>query len=224
MSAETGELHENKDLLVWPMPIRKEIRALFTMVFTGVFGLINYICRNLIKTDTFHLVIPLSCLKQLIKDRIHEFCQVVRIDVICDSIRELSQIQPLLAFGFKKIKFYTINKALILWEIAVRERRLITSSSINEMIKDGIISMMQARIAAKRSDRSSPRFQIVRQFVDTMLHIFPVKNINDFASNYICPSCEFVYGQACQLTCGHQQCAICTKIRKRLIILFLFDY
>jgi hypothetical protein len=217
MPADTGEAPENKDLLVWPMPITNEVRGLFTMVFAEVFGLINYICQFLTKTNSFNLIIPLNCLGQLIKDRIHQFPQVVRIDVICDSIRDLKQIKPWFAFGFEKIKFYTIDNVSSLWDIALHRRALITSSSINEVIKNAIISMIQARISAKRSDISSHRFQIVKQFVNTILHSFPVKNINNFASCYICPSCKFVYGRACRLECEHQQCAVCVQIQKKLV-------
>ena len=112
MLTNTGELHPIKYLLVCPLPVPDKIRALFTMVFVDIFGLINYTCQVLTKTDIFHLMIPQDCLEQLLEDPICQFPQVVRITVICYSLNELSRSKPCFVSGFEKIRLCTINDVL----------------------------------------------------------------------------------------------------------------
>jgi len=203
MTTSTGELHLNKYLLVWSRStsIPDEVRALFTMVFMNIYGLVNYVSKVLTKTDTFHLIIPLNCLGVLLKDPVYQFPQVIRIDVICDSTSDLKRVEPWFAFGFEKIKFCTITD-------------LLTSDSIDRNTKNAIISLMESDILAKKSDISIRRSQIRKQSASTSLYGFPVKNMVDFTPCFLCRSCELVQ-QLYKLECGHQQCKICVNTQKK---------
>jgi hypothetical protein len=210
MATSTGELDVNKYLLVWSWStfIPGEVRALFTMVFMNIRELTNYVSKVLTKTDTFHLIIPLNCLGDLLKDPVYQFQQVIDIYVICDSISDLKRIEPLFVSGFEKIKLCTITD-------------LLTSNSIDENTKNVITSLIESHILAKQPDISIHRSQIRKQSTSTSLYGFPVKNMVDFASCFLCSSCKLVYPELYKLECGHQQCKICVNTQKRYIFLYL---
>jgi hypothetical protein len=176
-------------------------------------GLLRYVCQVLPKTDTFNLIVPLNCLGDLLKDRVYEFPQIVHIDIICDSIRDLQQIETWFQYGFEKLKFWVIDDLLKLWEEAKLNRTLILTDSIDTNITNAIGSLKKAYISAKHPDIYLRRSHIQKQFASTSLHGFPVENSTNFPSCCICPSCKLVYGQPHQLECGHRLCHICVKTR-----------
>lgn len=204
MISTTGDLHIERRLLVWSMPIRNEVHALFTMIFLDVFQLIDYICKVLTNTDTFHLIVPLNCFENLFKNSAYLFPQVVHIDVICDGISDVRRARHRYS-GCEKVQFHMIYDLLgIFGEV-----------ELHESMKDSIISLIEDRIAAKQSDTSIRRSQILTQFACTSLYGFPVKNNLDFAPCFICPCCELVYRQVYQLECKHHHCQVCINIQKK---------
>ena len=112
MTTTESEFRVNERLLIWAMPLSSKIRALFTMVFMDVFGLVNYVSKVLTKTDAFHLIIPLDCLQDLRNDPVYEFPQVIRINVLCDSISDLKRAKRRYISGYEKVQFCTINDLL----------------------------------------------------------------------------------------------------------------
>jgi len=215
MATSTGELNPNKLLLVRPTPIPDNVRAAFTMVFINIFGLINYVYEVLPKTDTFHLIIPLDCFEVLLNDAIYNFRQMVRIDIICDSTRDLKRMKHRFGSGCEKLQFYTLNSLLkSLWKPDI-DRALVSSDSIDENAISNIISFIEDRISAKRSNIFIRRCQILKQFSSKSLYGLPAKIINALDPDIRCPSCELVYQQPWKLECGHRQCEVCVNIQKR---------
>jgi hypothetical protein len=214
MTTNASELHGKKCLLVWPMSAPNVVQSLFTTVFKDISGMINYTYKVLTKTDTFRMIIPLNCLEDLYNDPVYQFPQVVHIDVICDNINDLRQIEPNFKSENERVKFYTVNDLLKLWKIVKRDKSIALSNSCDRSVKNGIISMINDYISAKQPDTFLRRFQIRKQLASISLHGLPVENLIDFAPYFICSSCQLVYQQGYQFECGHQHCQICVNIQK----------
>ncbi|CAF4958918.1 unnamed protein product, partial [Rotaria sp. Silwood1] len=103
MTSITSEIYVHKLLMVCAMPIPEQVKALFALVFGNLRDLIEYVWKNINKTDAFHLIIPLDCLEQLLNDPIYRFPQVLHIDVIYDGINELRKYRRRFPLKYKKI-------------------------------------------------------------------------------------------------------------------------
>ena len=185
MPTVNSKLLINKLLLVWSTFIPEEARASFTMIFTCINDLIDYITKDLTKTDTYHLIIPFHLLQQLLNDPIYRFPQVRHIDVIYVGLNDRKNIQRNFKDKHEKLQFWSMREVLQRLESTELDIALMSS---NPRAMNAIISTIEDRLAAKRSTDFNYRSQVLKRFAPTSLHGLPVKNINDFSPHFICRS------------------------------------
>jgi hypothetical protein len=207
--------HIRKLLLVWPTHVSDKVRAVFNSVFMDASELTRYITTEITKTDIFYLIIPLDCLEHLLNDPVYEFPQVLQIDVIYVGSSDRKTIEHRYKSKYEKLRFHSMRAILTQLENGECDKALGSSNSINRSTIHGISSSIEDRLAAKRSTAFIHLSRIMKQNASTSSHSFSVKNINDFDTCYICPSCQLVFQQPYQLKCGHRQCEICINIRKK---------
>jgi len=217
MAVSSGEIQIIKPLLVWPMPISDKVGDLFTMVSVNLSELLKYVSKEITKTDTFHLIIPLDYFEDLMNDPVHEFSQVQHIDVYYDHIDDLEQIQSRFNLKkFEKVHFCSVHNLLQRFINIALDNALFSSDSIDRNTIHAIISAIKDHISAKRFITPARHSQVLKKFSSNFLHGFPVKNINEINPRFFCPSCELqVFQQLYQLECGHRTCIVCLNIQKR---------
>ena len=213
MDSKTTESHTGKLILLWPSLVSPELCALFTMVLMNTIDLINFITKVPMKKKKFHLVTHSDCLNDLKEKSVYKYSQVTVINVICNTVREVKWAERGHSGSeYEKLQFCTIYDLLRSLERAEVDEALGSSNSIDRHTIDIIISEVEARIIAKRSDILTRHSHVVKNCATTKLHGFPVDNISDFAS---CSSCKLVHEKVFLLHCGHQHCQICMNIKNR---------
>jgi len=215
MPATVGEGRINKLLLMWPVPIPDRLRALCADVFLNMSELIQYLSRDLTKTDTFHLIIPVDCFEQLRNDPVYEFRQVEHIELICDNIHDLNCIKRHFTSTRGIEQFRTMQDLLKLLMKAAFNEVLSSSGPIDQSMINDIVSLIETRLRAKKTAVLARFFPVHNQFTSIFLHGLPVKNTHNFIPSSTCASCMLVYRQPYQLGCGHHQCGGCINIQKR---------
>jgi hypothetical protein len=208
-----------KVLLLWPMPIADRVAGLFTMVFVNLPQMIKYISEDITKTDTFHLIIPLDCLEDLMNDPVYKFPQVRRIDIYYDETDDLAETQRRVNLNCGRLHFCSAHDLPRRLERIEFNNALVSSDPIDRNTIYAIISSIKDRITAKRSITLVNR---LKQFTPTFIHGFPVKNINKIDPCFICPSCKLLFQQPYQLECRHRKCKVCLNIQKRYLHISLF--
>jgi hypothetical protein len=217
MPTVNSKVYIKKFLLVWPMLIPDEVRTLFSMVFMDLSQLIQYVSRDITKTDAFDLVIPVNCFEELLNDPVYRFPQVKYIDVFCDSIGDLNRIKHRFQSKRENVHFCTIYDLLKPLIKAELDKALVLSRPIDRSTINVILSLIEDHLHAKQSAIFTRLSPVLKQYDSPSLHGLPAKNINDFDPCFICPSCKLVYQQPYKLECGHHQCEVCAKIQKRYI-------
>ncbi|CAF3652324.1 unnamed protein product [Adineta steineri] len=218
MPSLVREARVTKRLLGWPLRVSGTIQSLFTKQFWKRLELCQYLSKDIFKTDTFHLMITLDCFEYLQNDPVFYFPQIQYIFVICDTIDDANEMQIRVTPITDKVKFYTIDD-LLKWP-REPELDLIFGSSnpIDQNTKEAILSLNKDRLDhAKRiiCNRLSPA---LIQLTTNPIHGLPVKNADNFTSNFICQLCELVNQQMYKLECSHYLCEGCLIIRERCAI------
>jgi hypothetical protein len=208
-----------KVLLLWPMPIADRVAVLFTMVFVNLPQMIKYISEDITKTDTFHLIIPLDCLEDLMNDPVYKFPQVRRIDIYYDETDDLAEIQHRFNLKCGRLQFGSVHDLPRRLESIEFDNALVSSDQIDRNTIYAIISSIKDRITAKRSITSVRR---LKEFTPNFIHGFPAKNINEMDPCFICPSCKLIFQQPYQLECRHRKCKVCVNVQKRYLNISLF--
>ncbi|CAF4893778.1 unnamed protein product [Rotaria sp. Silwood1] len=206
--------------MVCAMPIPEQVKALFALVFVNLRDLIEYVWKNINKTDAFHLIIPLDCLEQLLNDPIYRFPQVLHIDVIYDGINELRKYRRRFPLKYKKVNLCTIYDLLRRWETIETNKALVSSNPIDRSTIDAIISIIKDRVHLKQLTTFNNFSPFSKQCTLTSLYGLPAKNIIDFAPCLVCSSCKLINQQLYKLECEHQQCIVCMKIQKNCTTCF----
>ncbi|CAF3341762.1 unnamed protein product [Rotaria sp. Silwood1] len=220
MTSITSEIYVHKLLMVCAMPIPEQVKALFALVFVNLRDLIEYVWKNINKTDAFHLIIPLDCLEQLLNDPIYRFPQVLHIDVIYDGINELRKYRRRFPLKYKKVNLCTLYDLLRRWETIETNKALVSSNPIDRSTIDAIISIIKDRIHLKQLTTFNNFSPFSKQCTLTSLYGLPAKNIIDFAPCLVCSSCKLINQQLYKLECEHQQCIVCMKIQKNCTTCF----
>jgi hypothetical protein len=215
MATSSIGMDTTKLLMVWAMPIPDRVAVLFTMVFINLPGLLKYVSEDITKTDTFHLIIPLDCLEHLLSDPVYKFPQVRHIHVYYDDIGDLASIQRRFNLKCERLQFYSVYDLPGRLERIMFDNALALSDPIDRNTRNAIISSIKDRIAAKRWMTSASRSQVLTKFASTVLHGFPIKNINEIDPDFICSSCQLLFQELYQLECSHRKCIVCLNIRKR---------
>jgi hypothetical protein len=151
MATCSNAIHVTKRLLVWAMPIPDPVAVLFAMVFVNLYELVKYITKDITKTDTFHLIIPLDCLEDLLNDPVYKFPQVRRIDVYHDDMDDLTQVQHYVNPKCGRVQFCSVYDFPRYLECIEFDNALVSTNSIDRNIIHAIISSIRDRISAKRS-------------------------------------------------------------------------
>ena len=212
MSSSIGNIDITAVVLIWVMPIPDSVANIFTMIFVTLSELIEYISKDIIKRDTFHLIIPLNCFEELHNDPIYKFPQVRRIDVCYDDIGDLSRIPRDFNLECGKIRFCSVYDLLRRLESVAVDEALVPSDPIDRNTINGIISSISDRIFAKRWSTLIRRCHVLNQIGSTIVYGVPLKNINEIDSRFICSSCKLCFKQLNQLECGHRKCVVCLNI------------
>ncbi|CAM4793028.1 unnamed protein product, partial [Rotaria magnacalcarata] len=188
------------------------------LVFDRISCLIKYVSEELTKTDTFRLIIPLDCLKELMNDPIYRIPQVIRIDVYYDSEIYLRRTQRYFSSTCTKLKFCTTCELVKHIEPVVCDAALSSSNSIDRATINDIVSTIEYRLIAKQSNTSAHRSDILKQVSSIPLYGLPVKIDHQLDLCFLCPSCKLVCKQSYELECQHQQCEVCLNIQNSCVI------
>jgi hypothetical protein len=148
-------------------------------------------------------------------DPVSEFSQVQRIDVYYDDIGDLEEIKRRLNLKCERVHFYSVHDLPRRLASIGCDNALISSDLIDRNTIHAIISSIKDRIYAKRFITSARYSQMLKTFSSNFLHGFPVKNIDEINSCFICSSCKLVFKQLYQLECGNRKCIVCLNIQKR---------
>ncbi|CAF0872361.1 unnamed protein product [Adineta steineri] len=218
MSSLVREARVMERLLVWPVRVSGAIGSLFTRQFSTGLGLCQYVSKNIFKSNTMCLMITLDCFECLKNDPVFQFPQVKYILVICDTIDDVNEMQLRVTPITDKVKFYTIDD-LLKWP---REPELDvifgSLDSIDQSIKEALLSLNKDRLDPTRRTIFNRLSFALNQLPTNPLHGLPVKNINDFTSNFICQSCALINEKPYQLECEHYLCEGCLNTRESCAI------
>ena len=212
MSSNRVESRVCKRILLWPSPIPLNVSYLFNMVLINPDDLVNHLKMPRAKKDEFHLILCIDCLNDLKDNPVFLFPHVTVTHVIYDNFYEVKWAKRRFAAQCENLQFCTIYELLRTLERIEAGQALASSNSIDQPAINAIISSIQDRIIAKRSNTFVRHFQTISKYKTTKLHGFRVDNSNDFVS---CSSCEFVHTLIWLLQCGHRQCGVCMHIKKR---------
>lgn len=201
-----------KVLLVWRKPISENISFFFNVLFTHLLALNQYVCKAITTTDIFLLIIPRTDLQDLLNDPVYKFPQVKIIYVYYDNNKSFDQDQVYYQSRYIKLRFCherDIAKELDKPKInnAIHPSRSIDRTAINSFA-----SSVTQRVSAKRPPTTG-RHQTAQQWCNsTLLHGFSVKNIEQIDQRFICPICQLIFREPCQLICGHRTCQSCMNV------------
>lgn len=207
-------MNVHKYLFLCQIPITTGIQSLFTEIFHDINDLFNYVTKEVTKTDTFHIIIPLEYLSELINDPIFEFDQVKRIDVYYNNGNYVRRLQNRSRFQSEKLNFFTARELLRQLESSVFVQTLALSTSNRSEI-NAFITSTTNRLTDKTQDTANLRSKILRRCAMTQLYGLPAKNINELPESLICVSCNFICKTPYMSECKHHYCEACATIRKK---------
>ncbi|CAF4143157.1 unnamed protein product [Adineta steineri] len=218
MATFNSETQVKKIVVLCPMPVSDSVSNLFAKIFVNLTTVIRYVSENIGETDSFHLIIPLDCLEDLLNDPIYKFPQVQLIEIYYDDNDDALQIQRFLNPKCEKLQFCSVHNLPRRLQSIELNNALVSLNSVDRNMINAIISSIEDRISAKRSVSLIRDAQILKPFACPIIYGFPVKNKNEIDSSFICPSCQLVFQQPYQLQCKHHLCSICINIQKKCTI------
>jgi hypothetical protein len=214
MAAAIPITHGSKKiLLLWPESNTKNIPFPVTKLFRHLLPLNQYVCKNIIVTDIYLLIIPHADLNDLLNDPVSKFPQVQVIYVYYENNKSYEQDQINYQNRCSKLRFCherdlpkELDKPKI--DNAVDPSRPIDRAAINSFA-----SSVTQRLSAKRpsiADRHFPAETSSNSVL--LLHGFSVKNIEQIDSRFICATCKLIFREPYQLACGHRTCQTCIHL------------
>lgn len=152
----TESIISMKVLFLGQKPIVEGISRRITESFDNFGSLSDYVCKTLVSTDKYLLLIPSDQLENLLHDPIYEFPQVQTVFVYQNGAQTFQRNEN----PYRKIRFYSRSDLFRMLDKSFIDIAINLSSPVDRQAIDEFASSVSERVSTKRPSNYPSRDQI----------------------------------------------------------------